>query len=276
MVSNVSTCHAPSPEPPVPAALAERSAAPLAAAGSDALVASHVTGAAVALAGPATPGQASSARKPPAAGTGYAAVAASGTAATKTTAAKTTTVKTTTAAAKPTLPSALSFLNDKNLSVEEKLLKLVSYLNDKWEKDIEKKMRELENVTGSSASSSSSPSGASGLLGSVAKVAKTVAGPALAATATAFGMPALAPAALQLGPSLVDSGVGLLSSVTGTPAPAASSSSSDTAAASDRKAQEKLMEIQRIVNQQNEMFSLVSNLLSARHQTRMGVIQNWK
>ncbi len=277
MVSNVSTCHAPSPEPPLPAALAERGVPSPAAPAADALVASHAYGVAVALGPAATPKPAASAGKPSAAVAGYATATATGTTATKTTTSRTTTAKTTTTAAKPTLPSALSFLNDKNLSVEEKLLRLLAYLNDRWDKDIENKMREIENVTGASASSpsASSSSGASGFLGSVAKVAKTVAGPALAATATAFGVPALAPAALQLGPSLVDSGLGLLSSATGTPVPVPTSSSSGEVS-SDRKAQVKIMEIERISQQQKEWFSAVSNLLSTRHELRMGVLQNWK
>jgi hypothetical protein len=158
-------------------------------------------------------------------------------------------------------------------------MRLLAYLSDRWDKDLDKKMREVENLTTSTAASSSgsSSSGTSGFLGSVAKVAKTVAGPALAATATAFGMPELGPAALQLGPSLVDSGLVLLGSATGAGATSTSTSSaSDGAVSSDRQAQLKLMEIQRVIDQQKEMFSLVSNMLRSRHETRMGVIQNWK
>jgi len=91
-------------------------------------------------------------------------------------------------------------------------------------------------------------------------------------------MPALAPVALQLGPAIVDAGSRALSAsgVAGA-APSTTASSGDTKTeGSDREAQLKLMEIQRIIDQQKEMFSLVSNLLRSSHELRMGVIENTK
>ncbi|HEX9243912.1 MAG TPA: hypothetical protein VF875_15825, partial [Anaeromyxobacter sp.] len=195
MVSNVTTCHAAAPEPPVPAALAQRYALAVSASAADTLLASHPYGAAVVLAAGATSAKkAASPKKPSSTGIGYAGGAASATS--KTTPAKTST------------PAALAFLDDKNLSVEDKLLKLLAYLDKKWESDIDKKMKEVADITKSSGSGSSSSSGggASGLLGSVVGMAKSFAGPALAAGVTALGMPALAPVALQLGPAIVDAG----------------------------------------------------------------------
>jgi hypothetical protein len=278
MVSNVTTCHAPAAEPPVPAALAQRSALAVAARASDSLLASHAYGAAAALAGAALSAKkATSPKKPAGAGAGYAASTASKTTSTKTTAAKTT--------AKSSTPAALAFLDDKNLSVEEKLLRLLSYLNKKWESDIEKKMKEAANVakgsggSGSSGSSSSaSPLG--GIVSAVASAVKSVSGPALAAGATALGFPQLAPLALKWGPSLVDGAMSLASSsgafsgATGATTSSSTSGSGSSEGASDREAQLKLMEIQRVIDQQKEMFSLVSNLLRSRHELRMGVIQN--
>ena len=238
--------------------------------------------------------------KAAATGAGYAKAAS----ATKATATK--------ASATPKKAGPLDFLDDPKLSVEDKLLKLLGYLNDKWNKDLDAKMKEFksEKTTTSSASSSSSKksSGLGGLVGKavgfakqafpVAGVAlealasppvrsalKSVAGPALAALATTTGFPELAPAALKYGPDLVDAAAGLASSLgsgdASSPVAAGSGAGTTTKTTqsanpldSDRSAQLKLMEIQRIMDQQKEMFSLVSNLLRTGHDSRMAVIQN--
>lgn len=217
----------------------------------------------------------------------------------------------------------LAFLDDANLSVEEKLMRLLAYLNDKWEKDMQKKMKEMGGAQGSGSSGSSSTSGASsastkksgGILDSftsivksataffpalgiglqalqnptVRAVASQLGGPVLAAAATAAGFPELAPAALKYGPAIVDFAAGAASSPSDKPAPAAGSGGSASASASrssrtggsgstgglsDGQERLKLMEIQRIADQQKEMFSLVSGVLRARHDARMAVIQN--
>jgi hypothetical protein len=122
----------------------------------------------------------------------------------------------------------------------------------------------------------------------VRTVLKNVAGPALAAAATAAGVPQFAPVALKLGPDLVDfaasfpsaSGAGSGSAPRSGPgaggARSSSSATKETAdgLGSDKDAQLKLMEMQRILDQQKEMFSLVSNMLRTTHDTRMAVIQN--
>jgi len=201
----------------------------------------------------------------------------------------------------------LDFLADPKLSVEDKLLKLLAYLNDKWNKDLDAKMKEFktEKTTTASSSSSSSTksSGLGGLVGKavgfakqafpVAGVAldalgsapvrsalKSVAGPALAALATSTGFPELAPAALKFGPELVDAAAGLASSPAAASGAGTSSGTttktteSANTLGSDKDAQLKLMEIQRIMDQQKEMFSTVSNLLRSGHESRMAVIQN--
>lgn len=237
----------------------------------------------------------------------------------KTTAGGTASKATSTASSKPKSSAKkagpLAFLDDPKLSVEEKLLKLLGYLNDKWNKDLDKKMKELKTTggtasTGSSGSSSSGTSRSSGLggaLGSIVSMAKdvmpgigiglellstpavrstlsSVAGPGLAALATAAGLPELAPLALQYGPEIVDAAASAAKDASATPSSAVTtstssgSSSSSSASASgigsDRDAQLKLMEIQRIMDQQKEMFSLTSNLLRTGHDARMAVIQN--
>jgi hypothetical protein len=123
-----------------------------------------------------------------------------------------------------------------------------------------------------------------------------VSGPVLAAAATALGMPALAPLALKAGPGLatalingklggseVAAAVGgtstASSSSSGSTSSASSSSSSSTsssaaAAATGKNEQVQMMELQRLVDKQKEMFAMVSNILRAQHDTRMAVIGN--
>jgi hypothetical protein len=123
-----------------------------------------------------------------------------------------------------------------------------------------------------------------------------VSGPVLAAACTAMGMPALAPLAMQLGPQLasglVDGKVGgddasalgdLVggtdsSSAAGTSSAAGSASttskSSSTSSSSPKNEQVQLMELQRLVDKQKEMFAMISNVLRAQHDTRMAIIGN--
>jgi hypothetical protein len=201
----------------------------------------------------------------------------------------------------------LAFLDDPRLSVEEKLLKLLGYLNDKWNKDLDKKMKELKQggeASTTTASASKAKGGLGGALGSLASFAKStfpqlgvgldllgtpavrtvlskVSGPGLAAAATAVGLPELAPLALKYGPDVVDAVAGAAASASRSGAASASGGGTSRTTAesasgigSDRDAQLKLMEIQRIMDQQKEMFGLVSNLLRTGHDARMAVIQN--
>ena len=143
----------------------------------------------------------------------------------------------------------LAFLSDRKLSTEEKLMRLLVYLNGKWQKQIDAKMKEMGGApaasSGASRVSSSGTSGRtkSGLLGSVVKAATTffpqvgigldcsgapprapllskIGGPVLAAGATALGFPALAPALLAYGPALVDAAAGVATTLDGREPPA--------------------------------------------------------
>ena len=208
----------------------------------------------------------------------------------------------------------LAFLDDPKLSVEEKLLKLLGYLNDKWNKELDKKMKEFKQTQASSSSASGSSAsgggassgGVSGLLKKavsyaskaipaigiqlealknpqVRSVLSSVAGPGLAALATALGQPQLAPIALKMGPEIVDGAAALASSLSSDP-PSASTSSAKSSASSSKETasglgsgkddQLKLMEMQRILDQQKEMFSLVSNILRSMHDMKMVAVQN--
>lgn len=222
--------------------------------------------------------------------------------------------------AKPASSSAkragpLAFLDDPKLSVEQKLLKLLGYLNDKWNKELDQKMKDFKQTsTTTTTSAGSSRSSSSGGIGGLFKKAvgfasvaipglgvqlealrspallgavKAVAGPALAALATSAGQPELAPFALKYGPDVVDALAGAVTSATapapspaaaaatgGTPTPKTTTRESADGLGSDRNDQLKLMEMQRILDQQKEMFSLVSNMLRTTHDARMAVIQN--
>jgi hypothetical protein len=138
----------------------------------------------------------------------------------------------------------LAFLKDKRLSIEEKLVKLLGYLNAQWEKELQQKLdaiaageaKKKASSSGSSGSSSKKKSG--GLLGAlgglgdvvqafvapataalkvpaVQEVLSQVGGPVLAAGVTALGFPELAPLALKYGPELVKGATSLLGALDG-------------------------------------------------------------
>lgn len=123
---------------------------------------------------------------------------------------------------------------------------------------------------------------------------KSLGGPLLAALASAVGLPMLAPAALKVGESLGSAVAGALSggkaktSTSGTkatkPATTKTGASGSTTAkpgATTKKGEagspdERLdmLEIQRLVEKQNQLFTLVSNLMKSMHDTSMIAIQN--
>lgn len=159
---------------------------------------------------------------------------------------------------------ALGFLNDSSLSVEEKLFRFLCYVADKYEKELDKKLKEIGGKPGSGASSSkgstgSGSSGGKGLLESVLgggggggvlgalgggllaatglggaagsaglqDLISQASGPVLAAGACVFGFPELAPVLLKVGPELTQGAFGLLGGA-GTPSGAGSTSGSST------------------------------------------------
>jgi hypothetical protein len=113
-----------------------------------------------------------------------------------------------------------------------------------------------------------------------------VSGPVLAAAVTALGMPALAPLALKAGPQLATAivngklgGSGAAAaagegSQGGSSSGSTSGSSTSTSSAAGRNEQVQLMELQRLIDKQKEMFAMVSNILRAQHDTRMVMIGN--
>lgn len=218
-----------------------------------------------------------------------------------------TTKKTTTSSAKKKSTGALAFLDDKSLSTDEKLMRLLVYLEGKWQKDVEKRLKEIA-ATGARKSSSSSSSGGGsskggGLLGSVVKAAATfvpgasqglalladpqarsvvsqLSGPVLAAGVTAAGFPELAPVALTVGPKAVNALASVAREASGSASSSSSSSSGSSSGTSygdlspDAAEKVQLMELQRVMEHQKELFSMVSNMLRSGHDLRMNVIQN--
>jgi hypothetical protein len=200
---------------------------------------------------------------------------------------------------------SLAFLKDAKLSVEEKLARLMVYLSDKYEKQLEQKLQQysdLENgkatsssskkSTSSTASASSLKDGLSSLLSkaglgslfsgaSLQKLLGQVAGPVLAGAATALGAPSLAPMILKAGPLLGSLASGAISALGGTGASGAASSSKSassspgSSSSSSAPSEKQLMtEIQILQEKQKEMFTLVSNILRSQHDTKMAVIGN--
>ncbi len=116
-------------------------------------------------------------------------------------------------------------------------------------------------------------------------------GPVLAAGASALGLPMLAPLALSAAPDLTGaildmklggeasevgrSGSGSTGGSSGSRSSSGSSgSATSSSAASGQNEQVQLMELQRLIDKQKEMFAMVSNILRAQHDTRMSIIGN--
>ncbi|HET7824460.1 MAG TPA: hypothetical protein VFK90_03965 [Anaeromyxobacter sp.] len=222
-----------------------------------------------------------------------------------------------TSASKSSSSDPLAFLRDKKLTIEEKLMKLLGYMNERWEKEMQAKMDEIaaSEQEKKKQASKSSGSGGGGLLGGVldvvqkaftgdvagavssvakltpapellGKLVSDLGGPALAAGAAALGFPELSPALLKLGPELGKLAKGWLADAEGgggsgstKKAPSSSSGKSSSSSGggkvlSDSEQQVLVMEIQRIQQQQKEMFALVSNVLKGNHDARMSVLNN--
>jgi 3-oxoacyl-ACP reductase-like protein len=175
-------------------------------------------------------------------------------------------------------------------------MRLLAYLSERWEKEMKSKMDQIAAGEGDTSGTGTAPktkksggifgkvaSAISGVLGAdalkslsgflklpgVKAVVGKIAGPVLAAGATALGFPAAAPVLLQYGSRVVDAVAGVADA-----AGASSATSGTSGAMTDGKRQQLVMEIQRLYEKQKEMFSLVSNILRTSHDTRMTAIGN--
>ncbi len=181
-----------------------------------------------------------------------------------------------------------SFLDDRRLSIEEKLFRFMKLAMKKSDDALQAKMKEyrdkfVENKGG-------------GILGGIAKAvssvvksvapldllvdglqqfAKVFGGPALGALVTALGMPQLAPVALKLGGEI---GSFVASQLDGGSAAQGSGGSGSSKSKEAGSPDERLMmmELQRMVEKQNQMFATVSNILKATHEASMNAIHNIK
>ncbi len=203
-----------------------------------------------------------------------------------------------------------AFLKDPTLSVEEKLFRFMCAVAKRNDDEVLKKMEEMKGgaakaAPGSSASSGSGsarkssgfsvwgalkslipPLGMAAQLVGDAKLKSMIAqlsGPVLAAAVTALGMPALAPLALKAGPGLASAimdgklGGGEAPDPAGahsSSSPAGSSSGPASSSATGKNEQVQMMELQRLVDKQKEMFAMISNVLRSQHDTRMAIIGN--
>jgi len=180
-----------------------------------------------------------------------------------------------------------AFLQDKGLSIEEKVFRYMMLLQKKADTELQQFLE--ATGPGGKAATSSAKQGSSlfdiakvivpalglaeGLIGEAGlkKLATQVAGPVLAAAATAAGLPALAPVALQLGSSMAQMAfqdVGARSaSSSSTTAPAAN----EYSRMSDK---EKALWLQHLMEKQQAMFTAASNTLKCMHDTQMAAIQN--
>jgi hypothetical protein len=196
--------------------------------------------------------------------------------------------------------SDVSFLRDPNLSIEEKLMKLLGVMNKKWEKEMQQKLDQIAAGEGAPAPATSASKAKSkgGFLGSIKDalggitkalgpagkllegvdlggLLKKVSGPVLAAAASALGVPAAAPLLLRYGPAALEAASSVASAVgSGAPAAAGGSAAQSAQKMSDAERQALLMEIQRIQSKQQEMLQLVSNVLKSNHDARSSVINN--
>jgi hypothetical protein len=205
-----------------------------------------------------------------------------------------------------------AFLSDPSLSLEDKLSRFMIAVQKKLGDELTEKMNDYRAKYGEGGTETKKEEG--GIFGSIlgaifpaggifdkvlgglekllGEALKSLGGPLLAALATAVGLPMLAPAALKVGETL---GAALASATTSTKAKSPSSGTTKTtkstptttpktgtpSTSTAKKAEAgspderlEMLEIQRLVEKQNQLFTLVSNLMKSMHDTSMVAIQN--
>ncbi|MBS1110529.1 MAG: hypothetical protein H6Q88_2521 [Anaeromyxobacteraceae bacterium] len=215
--------------------------------------------------------------------------------------------------ASPTVAGDWSFLSDPSLSLEEKLSRFMIAVQKKLGDQLTDKMNDYKAKYGEGGTETKKED-SGGIFGSIlgaifpaggifdkvlgglekllGEALKSLGGPLLAALATAVGLPALAPAALKVGETL---GAVLAGAATGTKAkttssgttkgtkstPATTPRTSNPPTSTAKKGEAgspderlEMLEIQRLVEKQNQLFTLVSNLMKSMHDTSMVAIQN--
>ncbi|HET9599712.1 MAG TPA: hypothetical protein VFP65_29325, partial [Anaeromyxobacteraceae bacterium] len=188
----------------------------------------------------------------------------------------------------------LAFLKDKRISIEDKLFLFMALMEKKGNQELQQALtdyaqRREQAQAAERAKATASASGGGGFLGglvdAVQGVVKQVGGPLLASAATAVGAPYLAPAALSFGGSLGADLVGTVADLAGidhgkkASAPRASGSSASSTASAASPADEfdeklEFAKIQRLYEKQQTMFTCLSNLMKAMHDTQMATVNN--
>lgn len=207
-----------------------------------------------------------------------------------------------------------AFLSDPSLSLEDKLSRFMVAVQKKLGDELTEKMDDYRARYGEGGTEAKKddagffgsilgaifPSGGifDKVLGGLEKLLgdalKSLGGPLLAALTSAVGLPVLAPAALKVGETLGSAVAGALS---GSKAKTSSSGTKTTkstdaksgktgsttskSSATTKKGEAgspderlEMLEIQRLVEKQNQLFTLVSNLMKSMHDTSMVAIQN--
>ena len=195
----------------------------------------------------------------------------------------------------------LAFLDSKTMSIEDKIMSFMAYVQKKTDAELVEKMKDYqakkaaEKVKKEAEAQKDDGGGLFGFVGDVVggvvgafeSVVKTVGGPLLAAGVSAMGMPFLAPAALQFGGQLGVAAVDSLAGAVGI-APTKKSTSAATKAGTSEKAasstggseqvddQLAMLELQRLMQKQERMYAAMSNVLKSIHDGQMVAIQNVK
>jgi hypothetical protein len=219
-------------------------------------------------------------------------------------------------AKKASTPKELAFLDDKYLSIQDKLFRFATLMAQKSDQELVDAMKDYEEKKAAAKKASSSGGGGGGLLGAVGDavggigdliasaaetVAKELGGPLLAAAATALGLPELAPIALKVGGGFAAGVVDIVATELGagkgakrSTASASSGSSSGSSGASSAGKTSKaaasgtanapdaedfdekieMLKLQRLVEKQDALFSSLSNVMKATHESEMVAVQN--
>jgi hypothetical protein len=183
-----------------------------------------------------------------------------------------------------TLPKELDFLKDPKLSVQEKVFRFLLYLQDKADRELEAKLKEMapKSTTTTRKERKGWLGDALGWIGKAVPgigislellespqgraLLKQISGPVLAAAATAMGAPQLAPVLMQMGPQIVDGAARAAGATT--------TSTSTTQSEASTNDQRQIIELQHLMEKQRTTIQLLSNVLRVMDETTGAVVAN--
>jgi len=213
-----------------------------------------------------------------------------------------------TATASSRAAGELAFLDDKSLSIEDKLFRFMALMLQKADKELIQKMKEYEAKKKAQEAKEKSGDGGGGIFGAIGdalggigdivtgaakSLAKDLGGPVLAAICTGAGLPQLAPIAMKLGGDIAALAVETSAAAFRLPTQAAlgvarqlenaaqgqgtssrSSAQSGSTSAEGFDERLEMLKLQRLVDKQNTMFSALSNVLKSMHDAQMTAVGN--